>query len=328
MKQATTFLAIIILSIQLGRADDDSCEKMDQQQRVISKNGLYLRSEPNTESQSLCSVPYWAKISVCWVNQGDDTINNVYGNWRMVEYQNIRGYMFDGFLVFTDSIYENTKDFRFFLEGDRCALPNYDPYLYWYGIYKTEIGDSLIKVDITIRKPQINEGLDFDWAIIFETNLSNKRKSKLLIGSKVPLKEKLLNNKSLEESNFLFPGQEFSLWGGKNETKLFDYLDLTAIGNVSNNIYGPQFDSYGLQLVQKYNNYKYQDISEFFNFIGNMPCLLNLFWFGDIDADQQVDLIFLSCGNAMTKFTLLLSSISKNNQFVGKADEWIDGNCN
>ncbi len=121
---------------------------MDHQQRVISKNGLKIRSEPNTKSQSLVSVPYWAKVNVCWVDQGKDTIDNICGNWRMVEYQNYRGYMFDGYLVSVDSTYENNNDFRIFLEGRHCAYPNYDPDLFWYGIYETETGDSLIKVDI------------------------------------------------------------------------------------------------------------------------------------------------------------------------------------
>lgn len=328
MRKYTITIAIIFLILQVGKTDDVSCTKMDHKQRVISKNGLFIRSEPNIKSQSLFSVPFWGIVDVCWVEQGYDTINNIGGQWRKVKYQNVTGYMFDGYLTYSDSTVEKQKEFRFMREGFICSLANFDPELNWYGLFETKSGDSLIKVDVVIRKPNLDDHLELPTSIICETNLSHSIKSKFLIGARNPLREGMVNCQSLEESIFLYPGQTHSLFGGRNEEVFFNSIKIGAIGNVIENIQVPRIENYGLQLVDPYNGYKSQDITEFFTYQGNYLNKQNIYWYGDIDGDKSVDIVFLFFGNELASFTMLLSSISNNDQFVIKVDEWIDGYCN
>ena len=328
MKQLTITIAIILLILQVGKSDDFSCTNMDHKQRVISENGLFIRSEPNIKSQPLFSVPFWGIVDVCRVSQGLDTINNIVGNWRKVKYQNITGYMFDGYLTYSDSTVDKQKNFRFFREGYLCSLANYDPVLNWYGLYESEFGDSLVRVEIVIRKPTLDDRLELPTFIICETNLSSKKTSKFLIGSKKPLEEGLVNNRSLKESVFLYPGQEYNLSGGNKKLFFFNTIKIGAIGNVTENIQYPRIENYGFQLVDQHNGYKSQDITGFFTYQGDVFRKQNIYWYGDIDGDKSVDLIFLFVGNEMASFTLLLSSLSNSDQFVAKADEWIDGYCN
>jgi hypothetical protein len=68
---------------------------------VMANSGLTLRIEPRLDSESLGVVEYGSSVQV--LNQPDsiqrsEILNWVEGKWIFVEYDGVKGYMFDGYL--------------------------------------------------------------------------------------------------------------------------------------------------------------------------------------------------------------------------------------
>lgn len=132
----------------------------------------------------------------------NDTIDGIRGMWFIARYQGTVGYLFNGFVVEVDTNMCNHKDFRIMIEGNQCAFPNFDTLLNWYGVYRKDHIDSLIKVDIEIFKPQ---GLSSEiYSYVLKTDRTDKQRSVFLIGSSIPLKEKVVNMYTITEDLFPF----------------------------------------------------------------------------------------------------------------------------
>lgn len=324
-------LIILLISFTFiqncGFSQDISCDYGEEQMRVISKTGLELKSGAKEESKTLLAVPYWTKVDVCTDIEKVDTVRTTFGNWRRVSYNGINGYMFDGFLTETDTTYETPKDVRIMYEGSLCATLNFDPNLYWYGIYRTKTADSLKKVDIEFNKLNFESMEEMEGGVILiRTNLSDKMTSMLLIGSNKPLPEKIVSYNVQIVPNTLYPGQRKTVYTWNTIHRYGNNLDLNAIGTFKDSQYGPILENYQLRLTNMQDNYKTQDISDEFSFKGESG-MVSLIWFGDIDNDNKVDLLFSVSTTSQNQITLLLSSKANNDCFVGKADEWTNYNC-
>lgn len=316
-----TLIILLIAISQLGYSDDFSCKKMDHQERIIKKSGLEIKSEPSNTSETILLLPYWTKVDACFVPELRDTINGTFGTWIKVKYDTISGYMFNGFLVGTYEKYEKPKDIRLMSEGESCSFPNFDPTLYWYGLYKTEDGDSLIKVEIEISKESLDLRSDFDAGSVFvKTNLSNRMHSFLLIGSKKPLIERIVSYKIGMNPVFLFPGQSYSIGVFLSKHRTTNNLDFNVIGTVKDYKYGPEYENYQLRLMDNRNNYKTQVISK--------DPENRIIWYGDIDNDEIPDFVLHAYLNSSSRMSLYLSSKAKNDNFVEIADIWHNGYCN
>jgi hypothetical protein len=322
MKQKIIIIsAILIMVIDQGSL---FCQSADLQFRIIAKSGLILRGIPGQTGAALAKIPYWGKVNGYFADPLPDTIEDVTGYWRKVKYNELEGYMFDGFMVEVDSSIEKPKDFRILYEGGFCARMNYDPKLNWYGIYKTAKGDSLIKVNIELRRRNKS---DQDAEEVFvSTNLSGQMKSLFLIGSKTELTQKIVNVYPTFEPKFLFPGQTLFVYGPPQKTKNSPWLTLNATGTVKDNRYGANLENYRLLLSDSYHDWKTQDLTDDFRFKGEGGTI-ELFWFGDIDNDQNVDLIFMSRSTSVVLTTIFLSSKAAHDGFLKKADDWTNWNC-
>ncbi len=317
-----SLLILFILFSQLGHSDDFSCEKMDHQERIIKKSGLEIKSEPNDTSKTLLKLPYWTKVDACMAIERRDTINGTFGTWIKVKYGTISGFMFNGFLVRTYEEYEKPKDIRLMSEGELCSFPNFDPTLNWYGLYKTESGDSLINVEIEISKESLDQRSDWGRGTIFiKTNISERIVAWLLIGSKQPLTEKIVSYNNIGMNPlFLFPGQSQSIGIYLSTYRTTNNIDLNAIGTVSDFKNEPVYENYQLRLTDNRNNYKTQNISK--------DKEDQLVWYGDLDNDKKPDFILQAYYNNSSKTTLFLSSTAKNEDIVEEVDNWSCGYCN
>ncbi|PKP48270.1 MAG: hypothetical protein CVT94_08885 [Bacteroidetes bacterium HGW-Bacteroidetes-11] len=322
-----TFLSVIFIH-HPGFAQKLSCDYGEIQMRIISKTGLELKSGAEEDSITLITVPYWAKVDVCLDIEKADTVNSTFGDWRKVNYNGLNGYMFDGFLTETYTSYETPKDIRIMVEGYLCAPLNFDPTLFWYGIYRTKTADSLIRVDIEFNKLNFERMEEMEGGIILiRTNLSDKMKSMLLIGSNKPLSEKIVSyNNNPIDPHTLYPGQRKTVYTWNSIQRYGNALNLNAIGTFKDSQHGVVLENYQLRLTNIQDNHKTQDISDNFSFKGESG-MVRLIWFGDIDDDNKVDLLFSASSTSENQLTLLLSSKAMNDNFVGKADDWTNYNC-
>ncbi len=70
------------------------------QSYVFASGGLNVRSEPSADSDILITIPDRTIIEIkneSLVTETQGEIDGVLGNWRQITFQNINGYIFDGF---------------------------------------------------------------------------------------------------------------------------------------------------------------------------------------------------------------------------------------
>lgn len=68
---------------------------------VVAHSGLKLRVAPSADASTLKIIPYGEEVSVIHSSEStslSDRINWLDGQWIEVEYEGVRGYVFDGFL--------------------------------------------------------------------------------------------------------------------------------------------------------------------------------------------------------------------------------------
>ena len=213
-----------------------------------------------------------------------------------------------------------------------CGIPNYDPELNWYGIIRTEKGDSIIRVNVSLLPLALigNAGNEAGKSAI--TNLWTGQPVNgviLLIGTMQYWEEGICQGPNILEPSFLFPGQVFAPYldkkpfVGREPTPV-----LSAIGNVMEAAgYCPDIEGYRIRLSRNRKPYNIQDLTPDFEFWGECHLGPSLSWYGDIDGDDQLDYIFRASSNSETQYTLFLSSEAEGENFVGKVDSFWVGNC-
>lgn len=68
------------------------------QYAVVSPAGLKMRKQPNPKSEQVGMIPYGKKVKVVSRTRTAYASNGIVGNWILVEYNRVKGYVFDGFL--------------------------------------------------------------------------------------------------------------------------------------------------------------------------------------------------------------------------------------
>jgi len=345
MKFQLTIIALL-LSLNITFSQEDPFIN-GQTMRTIMKDGVDIKTEPNLSSETLLWLPFWTEVQTTWVRSRSfedmlDTINGLPGIWRLARYSDTVGYLFDGFVVEVDTNVNRFKDFRIIIEGGSCAFPNYDPSLYWYGVYRIGRIDSLIRVEIEIEK-RLNDELA---SFYITTNRLGDQYSLFLIGSSTPLTGQVSNhNVQIDEYfPFLYPGQrkEIGYRDGTRTSYRDSSFDLYATANVTGlEYYGPVMKDYSLRLTNMLTLSLYsneadmlvtQDISDGFEVFQyqllTQELLPRLFWYGDLDNDLKPDLIFLTWyGTSGGRYTLFLSSIANEGEFLKMVDSWSWANC-
>ena len=333
MKLSLPLLLILIVGCQ-GFAQESPCVESESRARVIAKSGLNLRSEPNRNAKTLRSLPYWGEVKLCPEKvsfQFRDTIDGFAGFWRFLEYQGTEGYAFDAFLLhvdYYDTLHSATKNYRFSMEFGNCSDINFDPNLHWFGVYRMDGFDTIMHVNIEVVNPnaRVVRGYDDgnDW--VLRTQYSDSMNAMFLIGFKNSVAA-ASEHRGQHEPSWMYPGQtQYVNTRNAKRVNGKHSFELIAAGTVKKVQYCPELENYRIFITDdRYKGHE-QEILPDLKHHGEcgMP---QLYWFGDIDGDARPDMVFQAGSNCMVEYTLFLSSLAAGNNYVGKADQWISGNC-
>ena len=232
---------------------------------------------------------------------------------------------FKVFPAFQDIPTENAG-YSLVIEGDQCCPTLLDSTLYWYGIYETLEGDSLIKVKLSYIKGSRDGKSRFDQIL---TDQSRKRSSKFLIGSKMELKNRLLNRETMykfKNDLYLYPGQKTNVCTSLGPGIAGNCVALIATGNVKSVSYCPEIENYKLFLADNRSYEFLQDIT--IEMYSRSECgMIGLSWYGDIDGDQLADMIFVSSNNNEGVHCLFITSCAGEGHRVKKVATVLTCSC-
>ena len=138
---------------------------------IMAPSGVFLREGPSRESKKIGSVLFGSIVYGEYSNCEDcpnpfrsfytqpqlDTtiIDGIAGRWIKVQYYNLKGYVFSGYILPGHWIIQSeggvNTDFRLMHSGYQNTALNYDPNLNWY-VYDVQEGNcTLRKVDVDIQ---------------------------------------------------------------------------------------------------------------------------------------------------------------------------------
>jgi hypothetical protein len=171
------------------------------------KNHLEIRELPSENSRIIGRLEYNEIIIAKTKDVHDDSAYGMSGEWVEVQYQNKKGFIFDAFLVPVQKSNDVNGDFRILFEGKRKSWLNYDPGLIYYGMYSEGNNQR------SLRKVELNLKCRSYGTCDVSTNFN--KKSIILIGSKMPLREGILKDYFFPKQGlFLHPGQYKTFFSG------------------------------------------------------------------------------------------------------------------
>ena len=225
------------------------------------------------------------------------------------------------------------KDYQLLIESENCNSENIDftKYSNWYGIYLTDSGDFLRKINIEhqLYSNSIEniENLSSVGDYMFWTD--QPERAYVILGSN---KELLEHRVSFHGSKFyshvknIYPGQRRDLYT-INKLPQRKSFNLSALGCVDRYDFVPEISNYKLQISNTEDTWKPQIISKYVDFKGETE-LIDLKWFGDIDFDGIPDIILARTSNSESWLYLFLSSEATDNEYVKFVSKFGIGNCN
>ena len=205
------------------------------------------------------------------------------------------------------------NDYRILLEGEFCYPIAVDTTLYWYGIYRTNKVDSL--VEIKLQPVQQTTDGQFIWSAI-QTNRSYTSKANFIVGSRKPLKNKVVSRHEMYSTHLIYPGMSYSVYGVDTLGNKTSSKTLFAVGNVKQVRHCPIIENYGLLISDSSYDHP-QDLTAYFDYKSECG-MYHIMWFGDIDDDQIPDMIFQSVDNVGGEIILFLSTEAKQGKHVEK----------
>jgi hypothetical protein len=225
------------------------------------------------------------------------------------------------------------KGYQLLIEAENCSSEKIDftRYSNWYGIYLTDSGEFLRKINIEYQLYSTpignNENSSSIGDYIFWTD--QPERAYVIIGSN---KELLEHRVSFHGSKFyshvkdIYPGQRIDLFT-TNKLPQRKGFELSALGCVDSYDFAPEISNYKLQISNAEEKWKPQNISKHVDFKGETD-LIDLKWFGDIDFDGIPDIILSRASNSASWLYLFLSSEATDNEYVKFVSKFGIGSCN
>ncbi len=65
---------------------------------AAGEDGLWMRTEPDSDSETIVRIPYSTKVTALTTTGGKLTINGKGGKWTLVRWNNQKGWVFGGYL--------------------------------------------------------------------------------------------------------------------------------------------------------------------------------------------------------------------------------------
>ncbi len=228
------------------------------------------------------------------------------GKWLQVKFTEKTGYMFSGFLEYfpdpdVDYRYSNDAPKEMLLRyegGDACSdnQPVFEKNWLWYGVYKRKNGFEIKRVELRYLKMFYGLSGQADYLSNGEdeevvTRVKNTtERSFFLVGTKKPLKEKLLTYAGFDDNYHEATRIPFYLENGAPDNAFLEKINLET--TKSPGIFNFDWfvkDNHGGKIPLKFA-IKHQ-------WYGEAPSLAeyhveSLVWYGDLDGDSKLDYIF------------------------------------
>jgi len=285
MKIIIVFLITFSIFYKSNQLDAQNQSKEYDAFLVVNASRLSIRDEPSLESKKIGVVEKDELVKVIDNRSADKylvTVDGIKNRWIKIEYNNIIGYMFGGYLSCC-AIYQPNSNWKgkylVMVEGSADVMYSAD--FKWYGIYSRKDGEYIESVNITVEYGQ--EGIE-------NLKTNKKEQSKRLIGTredirlgKVGIPTKGFTNETLTHNHRIpIPFYE---------------KDLQLNTNLYLQGYCPYFSdhsgcdyTYAINLndLEKYG----LTVHTFDDFECRRTKHQALDWFGDINGDSIPDFIF------------------------------------
>ena len=297
---------------------------------IINASKVNLRLFPNDSSKIICQIIGGEEVTM--VNSVGiqekyhyQEINNYLGYWIEVKYKDKLGYVFSKYVI---------EDFAIFEEGQ--PLERIPMTKYFYGVYKTDLGDYLRPVSVTLKDELRLHFDDGDTIKIQAIRVIDRKDTSVML---------ICTNKLMNEGII---GDFTNFINKKTSDEHLEFIHLKAgdlqeifckFSRQGNKVYGRgivynlqaegcfqmQRDNFvrgnSYRLFVTYNPNKdhvesiKQDITQF---IPNIETFysVQIVYFGDLDNDNRPDVILQTCQESGCADYILLSSSAHEGELL------------
>lgn len=323
---------------------------------VLKENGINLMEKPNDSSKVLKHLPFGTIIK-CWPYSGTfkyefgipDTIENISGYWLRTLFDNLTGYVFSPYVYINNEWLKvdtviNESTIRLASEGYFRGNINYNPHLFWYGLYRDSTGFYLKPVKVHIAHSHIDQNQFLTYQPCEEEGIwletDNKKESIFLIGVGKEWKEgRMYNSETIfnekvifnNDDGFLYPEREIRMWYGTSYIifKAYDSLIVDSQCNIKK-MYQLEFIRSDHKRTDKINLNKYLNINGPGNYYSEHQSP-KIHWVGDINQDGDLDFITYQSDidnqGSGSVFSLFMFDAGSNSNPILKVSTVEDWSC-
>ncbi|MCB0515666.1 MAG: SH3 domain-containing protein [Chitinophagales bacterium] len=299
---------------------------------VISQNGVCMRAEPDIQSTIITKIGFGEYVRLLKQNYSFEVVDSVKGEWLLCKYLNKEGYIFSPYI--SSKIIKSNPKFpqqyplliisENYIDDFNCTdYIYYDPFLYWYGVFYENKEIILRKITVNLDYENVYEGHK---VLTFKPSMNENKL--FFIGFHSPIEEHTITtyvNFIEKEIKRIFPGQKYDIFYSKKTQETYS---LNATGMVEEDFIGycNTIKNYKLRFsAEKNREYRHQNLLAELDFLGE--CYPELYFVGDIDADEIPDIILQASSSSQSHYSLFLSSYGSEQKLLEKVATSDFGNC-
>lgn len=91
-------LGFLLITLFVFIASCTNRQPIKEEMWVIASSGLRMRESPNLESKKIVTIPFASKVKILSRDGAQQEIHGIRGNWLEVDWNEKRGWVFDGYL--------------------------------------------------------------------------------------------------------------------------------------------------------------------------------------------------------------------------------------
>lgn len=279
----------------------------------VTATQLNIRHDPSLDSQVIGKLKLGDLVTIVSETNEHVTIDGIQGTWKEIEFNNVKGYVFSGYLSGSAVSFNDIDTFD--IVFDMLYELNYNPTLNWYGIYSTPKGD---KIEMVAPKPYINDKfIDLKAISFLQDTIKNY---KFFIGTKEELAIGVVGVTTYYKDKWLIGKQSIDLILYSNEQNfLTGHKLVSSLVQLCDGIYGDKsFENY----VLRYFNFEQVQHGESViiyepktNYLNQIPTLA---WYGDLDNDGLPEFLFFINGDNRGMDIEFIKIFRENNKLNAK----------
>ncbi len=299
MKNTMFFILSFILFSNVLTAQVFKCECEDYGQFLVTaESGLVMREQPSTDSELVTILPTGTEVAgaIEFGNYNPETIEGNEAGWRKVFYQNHEGYMFDAFL--------EKVNMPSLLRGSYMEMSELDCEENFIGLYGNSDGFGINPFQLKTMEFAENDGFR-DFKIVNE-------EYPLFVFDGLEINDKTTNGISANNERLL-PGSIQTFYSQGGDYQLITNGTLVTMEDAESE-FGPSHKiiDYSITLMRTKDGNRtsqvlFQD-QEVHIWDGYYEGALYIEFMGDLDGDDEVDLILTKFGETGGETFFMLSS--------------------